>query len=291
MLANAPDRSTRPEARPLPLAELPRDTSPSPSALPERAPPPTAPARIAVLAGPNAPTASVRPALRPRAALAQRPSAAVIAIAPGTSALAVPRSLRPALRPGDLARPRTTSASAAPTVQRGRLCGQRGLAGDRLARISTGTGGCGIAEPILLREVDGIALSSPATINCDTARALQQWVRQSLVPEVGRYGGGVRSLRVVASYACRTRNSQPGARLSEHARGNAIDIAGIGLADGTELTVLTDWRTRREGRILRDVHRGACGPFGTVLGPESDRFHRDHFHFDVARHRGGPFCR
>ncbi|WP_439139326.1 extensin family protein [Roseicyclus sp.] len=284
-MANAPDRSPRPEFRPA-AADAP--------IAPEEAP---SPVRIAVVAGPNAPAASARPSLRPTPSQPQRPVAAVIAIAPGTSALAVPRSLRPDLRPADLARPRagtaprTTTASVAPTVQRGRLCGQRGLAGDRLAPIYTGTGGCGIVEPILLREVDGIALSSPATINCDTARALQQWVRQSLVPEVGRYGGGVRSLRVVASYACRTRNNQPGARLSEHARGNAIDIAGIGLADGTELTVLTDWRTRREGGILRDLHRGACGPFGTVLGPESDRFHRDHFHFDVARHRGGPFCR
>jgi hypothetical protein len=64
---------------------------------------------------------------------------------------------------------------------------------------------------------DGIALTTPATINCDTARALQTWVREGLVPAVGRTGGGVANLRVVASYACRTRNSQAGARLSEHA--------------------------------------------------------------------------
>jgi hypothetical protein len=66
--------------------------------------------------------------------------------------------------------------------------------------------------------VDGIPLTTPATINCDTARALQTWVREGLVPAVGRTGGGVANLRVVASYACRTRNSQSGARLSEHAR-------------------------------------------------------------------------
>jgi hypothetical protein len=111
------------------------------------------------------------------------------------------------------------------------------------------------------------------------------------VPTVGRTGGGVANLRVVASYACRTRNSQAGARLSEHARGNAIDIAGIGLADGSELTVLSDWGSGREGRILRQLHAEACGPFGTVLGPNSDRFHRDHFHFDTATYRSGRYCR
>jgi len=39
------------------------------------------------------------------------------------------------------------------------------------------------------------------------------------------------------------------------------------------------------------MHRAACGPFGTVLGPNADRFHQDHFHFDTARHRSGPYCR
>ncbi len=150
---------------------------------------------------------------------------------------------------------------------------------------------CGIAEPVRLRAVDGITLSTPATINCNTARALQTWVQRSVVPSVGRTGGGVSSLRVVASYACRTRNNQPGARVSEHGRGNAIDIAGIGLANGTELTVLTGWRDRRQGQILRAMHSGACGPFGTVLGPNADRFHQDHFHFDVAAHRSGSYCR
>jgi hypothetical protein len=116
-------------------------------------------------------------------------------------------------------------------------------------------------------------------------------VREGLVPAVGRTGGGVANLRVVASYACRTRNSQAGARLSEHAVGNAIDIAGIGLANGEELTVLDDWNSGREGRILREAHSSACGTFGTVLGPNSDRFHRDHFHFDVASYRSGAYCR
>jgi hypothetical protein len=160
-----------------------------------------------------------------------------------------------------------------------------------LQPITGRVSGCGIAEPVRLRAVDGIPLTTPATIGCDAARALRTWVREGLVPTVGRTGGGVANLRVVASYACRTRNSQSGARLSEHARGNAIDIAGIGLADGSELTVLDDWRRGREGRLLRQLHASACGPFGTVLGPESDRFHRDHFHFDVAAYRSGAYCR
>ncbi|WP_348540443.1 extensin family protein, partial [Roseicyclus marinus] len=210
----------------------------------------------------------------------------------------IPRSLRPSLRPDGLEqRVRATATRqipgrvTQPGSRSGDLCGIPGLVGERLEPITGRSSGCGIAEPVRLRSVDGIALSSPATVNCDTARALQTWVQRSLVPTVGRTGGGVSSLRVVASYACRTRNNQAGARISEHGRGNAIDIAGIGLANGSELTVLSDWGGGRDGRILRDLHRGACGPFGTVLGPNSDRFHRDHFHFDVARYRSGPYCR
>ncbi len=307
-LANAPDRSPRPDPRP--GADLSETSDPEGLT------------RVIITASAFAPRASLRPALRPGGTPSPR-TAAVTSAPPPTStpspqvdlsglfagtpnapagirastALAVARSLRPALRPDGLeARVRATATRQTPARvaqpgTRGGLCGSPGLVGDRLQSITGRISGCGIAEPIRLREVDGIALTTPATINCNTARSLQTWVQRSLVPEVGRRGGGVANLRVVASYACRTRNSQAGARLSEHARGNAIDIAGIGLVNGTELTVLTDWRNGREGRILQSVHRGACGPFGTVLGPNSDRFHQDHFHFDVASYRSGPYCR
>lgn len=208
-----------------------------------------------------------------------------------------PRGTRPEGRPDGLeqnaraAATRQTPGRVAQPGRPGQLCGVPGLMGDVLDPIPGRIQGCGIAEPVRLRSVDGIALSQPATINCDAARALHTWVNSSAIPTVGREGGGIRSLRVVASYACRTRNSRPGARLSEHATGNAIDIAGIGLADGSELTVLGGWRERRAGPLLQEMHRGACGTFGTVLGPNSDRFHQDHFHFDVAGYRSGPFCR
>ena len=294
--AAAPDRSARPEMRP--NAAL-------------RSQPMALPVTVGLIGTARAPAASARPMQRAlaRAALPMdpaatgniaqsiAPSATVAPLTLSDSALATARSQRPAQRPEGLVRnvsntaARNISSAVAQIGQRGALCGQAGLIGERLSPIAGRVQGCGIAEPVRLRVVDGITLSTPATVNCETARALQTWVNGTVVPTVGRHGGGVRSLRVVASYACRTRNNQPGGRISEHGRGNAIDIAGIGLADGTELTVLTDWRGRRAGRMLHQMHAGACGPFGTVLGPNSDRFHRDHFHFDVARHRSGPFCR
>jgi hypothetical protein len=243
-----------------------------------------------------------RPATSPAAAAITRATAVPepATTRPASVTASVPpviRSLRPTGRPDGLEQrvrataTRQTPARVAQPGSSGQLCGIPGLAGDRLQPITGRISGCGIAEPVRLRSVDGIPLTSAATINCDTARALQTWLREGLVPAVGRTGGGVANLRVVASYACRTRNSQSGARLSEHARGNAIDIAGIGLANGSELSVLRDWNSGRGGRILREAHRTACGTFGTVLGPNSDRFHQDHFHFDVASYRSGAYCR
>ena len=45
-----------------------------------------------------------------------------------------------------------------------------------------------------------------------------------------------------------------------------------------------------EAAFLRRLHRGACGTFGTVLGPEANEAHRDHFHFDLAARKRNAFC-
>lgn len=232
------------------------------------------------------------------------PSAEPTVVAIAGSAYAPDRSWRPLVRPAELRAPaeqapqadRATATRQTPgrvtlLGRRGRLCGTRGLEGEQLEAITGRIEGCGIDEPIRLREVDGIRLTQPATINCDTALALQEWLSETVVPTVGRRGGGVENIRVIASYSCRTRNSRPGARLSEHALGNAIDIAAIGLQNGSELSVLDGWNDRRDGDLLQEMHRGACGIFGTVLGPNSDRFHQDHFHLDVASYRRGSYCR
>ena len=101
-------------------------------------------------------------------------------------------------------------------------------------------------------------------------------------PAFGR--GQVVQFRVAASYACRGRNNVKGARVSEHGRGNAIDIAALVFKDGSVKTVLTDYQS------LKQVHRAACGIFGTTLGPGSDGYHENHIHLDVARYRSGTYC-
>ena len=154
-----------------------------------------------------------------------------------------------------------------------------------------GPGACGIRDAWVVTEVSGIKLSRPSIMTMQTAEALDIWVRETVIPAVGDRGGGLSELTVAAHYACRTRNSRAGARLSEHAKGRAIDISSVVMKDGSRVTVLNGWGSGRDGQLMRKLHRGACGPFGTVLGPNSDRHHRDHFHFDVADYRNGPYCR
>lgn len=201
---------------------------------------------------------------------------------------AISVSMRPKLRPATVMQ---QARAADAKRQRGAVCGDIALQGVEIGRVEGTSDGCGVADAVRLQSVSGVPLSTHAVMDCPTARALKRWVDTGLQPAVKGYGGGVKELRVAAHYACRPRNNRKGAKLSEHGRGKAIDIAAIRLMDGRDLVVLDDWTNGREGRILHRVHDAACGPFGTVLGPDADAMHRDHLHLDTASYRSGPYCK
>ncbi len=299
------------------VAQAPSAAPPAPAAVPQTASAPRIAASVPGVArsplprprpgGRAAPVAVPQPAPAPliapeveaavaAALAAPQPSAAARAISP----LAPVTSPRPPRRnPAAIARARAPAAAATPAVAArpsgpvgGGLCGVRGIEGRQLARISSTVSGCGIAEPVSITRVNGIPLTQAATVDCDTARAFERWLREAAVPAMQRHGGGIARVRVAAHYACRTRNNRPGARISEHGRGRAIDISGFTLANGETVHVLRNFRSGPYARALQQMHRGACGIFRTTLGPGSDRFHEDHFHYDLARHRGGgTYCR
>ena len=153
-----------------------------------------------------------------------------------------------------------------------------------------GAGGCGIAEPVLLKAVmlaDGtrVPLQPPALMRCDLAEVLGEWMRDDVALLALAAGGGLAKVLDADAYACRGRNQVAGARLSEHGRGNAFDFTGVVLRDGRTLTVgagsaaMAAWRAT------------ACARFTTVLGPGSDGFHESHLHVDLeARRHGGRIC-
>jgi hypothetical protein len=246
-----------------------------------------------------APDQSLRPAPRPAADMPAQ-VAADVAARRAPERVVVSRALialspRPEARPENLRRRSTVRAAGVqlrpPGPVAGSICDRRGIRGERLRPIAGRISACGVADPVRVTSVAGLRLSQPAIMDCPTAVALETWAEHGVKPSIGRLGGGAVGLKVAAHYICRTRNSQRGAKVSEHGRGRAIDISAIQLANGQSLTVLRGWRDPQHGRRLRAMHTAACGPFGTVLGPGSDRFHQDHFHFDTARYRSGSYCK
>lgn len=235
------------------------------------------------------------------AALVLTTTACVSEGSPAPDSRPIPYANAPGTIYAPLRSPEPSPRGVAPTVlnvpglrQRGaaiegQVCGDARIIGRRISRID-GVGACGISEPVRVTSVAGIPLTNSLRVNCRTAIAFADWTEKSAIPLASAMSAQLTKMRPVASYSCRTRNNRPGARLSEHAKGNAVDIAEFTFSNGKTISVLKGWRG--EGSTyLRRVWKGACGPFGTVLGPESDRFHQDHFHFDTAGHRGGPYCK
>ncbi len=197
-------------------------------------------------------------------------------------------SLRPLFRSNKAAR---EGRAQQRLLQKGAVCGDIAIQGEPVGRVTGKIRGCVIENAVRVRSVAGVGLSQKSVMDCTTAGALKTWLEGSAKPALAKKGGGLKTLRVAAHYACRTRNNQKGAKLSEHGKGRAIDISAFKLHDGTEVSVLTGWNAQRFSQAMRRMHKGACGPFGTVLGPNANRFHRDHFHFDTARYRSGSYCR
>jgi hypothetical protein len=197
------------------------------------------------------------------------------------------RSLRPNLRPNAL----VTKAMARKRKRlKGAVCGDPDIQGEAIGRVPGKLKGCGVQDAVRVRSVAGVTLSQKSVMDCGTAKALKKWINTGAKPSVGSKGGGLSGLKVAAHYSCRTRNNKAGAKISEHGKGRAIDISGLVLNDGRTISVLKGWHNA-DRRTMRRAHKTACGPFGTVLGPNADRYHQDHFHFDTARYRSGSyFC-
>jgi hypothetical protein len=157
-----------------------------------------------------------------------------------------------------------------------------------LSRASLGgPSACGAMRPFEMSAAGNgrVALRPAALLRCNMIPAVERWV-QGVVEPAARYYYGVAlaELKVAASYGCRPINNINGGRLSEHGHANAIDISEFELANGRRITVRDGWRgDDRDRAFLRSVHTGACREFTTVLGPDNDSYHRDHFHLDLAR--------
>jgi hypothetical protein len=238
------------------------------------------------------PDASLRPVARAGTGarnlneLPQRPLEAQLQLV-AVSTIGTDNSLRPTLRPNSVF---TKAMARKRKRSKGSICGDPDIQGEAIGRVPGKLNGCGVQSAVRVRSVAGVTLSQKSVMDCGTAKALKKWVNKGAKPAVGSKGGGLSGLKVAAHYSCRTRNNKAGAKISEHGKGRAIDISGLILNDGRTITVLKGWHNG-DRKTMRRAHKTACGPFGTVLGPNADRYHQDHFHFDTARYRSGSYCR
>ncbi|MFN3350146.1 MAG: extensin family protein [Pseudorhodoplanes sp.] len=191
----------------------------------------------------------------------------------------------PALDDEAVLTPRSTARAPYPTPPRTNNPPQRVASPARLASapmpVPLGQSNIAAFGPVEVKPA--------ATLACPMVSALDRWIIEAVQPAARRwFRQPVVEIRQISAYSCRGMNAQPGARISEHAFGNALDISAFTLADGRRITVKNGWRgSPEEQGFLRDVQGAACDMFNTVLAPGSNRFHYDHFHFDLMRRRSG----
>lgn len=150
---------------------------------------------------------------------------------------------------------------------------------------------CGVLRPLTVTEiVPGIEVVPAATIRCDTARSLADWMTDFVVPASKRLGdrGPVTAIENGSGYICRRRNNLPDGKLSEHAFGNAFDLMAFRFEDGSRIAIEPREADGSIEEAFQDaVRASACLEFSTVLGPGSDETHADHLHFDIISRNGG----
>ncbi|MGF7004616.1 extensin family protein [Aminobacter sp. BE322] len=146
---------------------------------------------------------------------------------------------------------------------------------------------CGIDYPVKVSAIGSVKMQPAATVSCAMAASFAAWTKRELVPAARlRYFSGVKTIHQGSSYSCR---KIAGTRtLSEHGKGNALDIMRIELNSGRDIDVekpgLFAFRTRG---FLNTIRADGCNYFNTVLGPGYNYDHRDHFHFDIKQRRNG----
>jgi hypothetical protein len=159
-----------------------------------------------------------------------------------------------------------------------------------IPRIDDGNG-CGIDKPIALSEpLPGIKLKPEGTMRCEAALALAHWMKESVIPAAAsalKDNGQITAINQASTYVCRLRNNATTGKISEHAHGNAIDIASFTFENGKTVGI----EPRHEdptliGAFQRTASASACLYFTTVLDPDSDAAHETHFHLDVLKRNG-----
>jgi hypothetical protein len=145
--------------------------------------------------------------------------------------------------------------------------------------------------PMVTASAGPVEVRPPATLACPIVAALDKWIGEAVQPAALRwFRQPVVEIKQISAYSCRGMNGNPDAHISEHAFGNALDIAEFDLADGHKISVQHGWHgTPEEQGFLHDVQSAACQEFSTVLAPGANVYHYNHIHVDLMRHASRRF--
>ena len=197
-----------------------------------------------------------------------------------------PRSLRDAAGPGF----DSAAATSEPTE-----CDRRILeiaVTEPLPRL-IGPDACGGSDMLRLVAAlrpDGtrIEIRPAPVLRCAFAESVAAWLRDEAAPRVDKLGAPLRTVETFDDFECRGRNRVAGAKLSEHGKGNAVDVRSFTLADGRSIG-LTDVSVAKDFRD--EIRDSVCHRFTTVLGPGADAQHESHIHLDlIERSHGYRMC-
>jgi hypothetical protein len=153
-------------------------------------------------------------------------------------------------------------------------------------------GGPPLGPPALTTASAGPVMVHPAaTLACPIVAELDKWISEAVQPAALQwFRQPVVEIKQISSYSCRGMNGNPNAHISEHAFGNALDIAEFDLADGHRISVQYGWHgSPEEQGFLRDVQGAACQDFTTVLAPGANVYHYNHIHVDLMRRARRPY--
>jgi Extensin-like protein C-terminus len=144
-------------------------------------------------------------------------------------------------------------------------------------------------SPTVTGSMGPVEVRPAATLACPIVSALDQWIVTAVQPAAMRwFHQPIVEIKQISAYSCRGMNGNPNEHISEHAFGNALDIAEFGLADGHKISVQFGWHGAPEEQgFLHDVQLAACEEFSTVLAPGANVYHYNHIHVDLMRRSSG----
>jgi len=151
-------------------------------------------------------------------------------------------------------------------------------------------GGSDMLRLVAALRPDGsrIEIRPAPVLRCAFAESVAAWLRDEAAPRVDKLGAPLRTVETFDDFECRGRNRVAGAKLSEHGKGNAVDVRSFTLADGRSIG-LTDVSVAKDFRD--EIRDSACRRFTTVLGPGADAQHESHIHLDlIERSHGYRMC-